>query len=200
MICDPALVVIDMQNDYCKPGYRDTEDVHNVDSLFESVEEFLDRYRSSGRTPILVRTVHDGHVDSSTWDDRYSRTNSEKPCKPGTEGSEFIDELNRSDADVVVEKNRYDAFYNTNLETYLSSNDISTVLFMGVSTNVCVESSVRSAFNRGYRTIVLEDCVGARSEANHDHALRNIDQFFGETKSSDDIRLEPIKRSSPVSG
>ena len=116
MIRDPALIFVDLQKDYCKPGFAfdtDWSDLSEMDGALEMCGTFLERYRSSGRTPILVRTIHDHPTDADFRAEMYEANTGKRPCSPGSEGAEFVPELTIRDTDVVVTQNRFDAFFNT---------------------------------------------------------------------------------------
>lgn len=203
MIRDPALVVVDMQRDFCQPGgahdqidgsvgadtpsRSDRAGWEDVQRAVDATGRFLGRYRASGRTPILVRTLHDEHTNDGVWAAKYA--DRPMPCRPGTEGAEFVEELAARPSDAVVTKHRYSAFHGTNLDLYLDSNDVTTVLVAGVVTNVCVESTVRSAFDSGYEVTVLSDCTGSREPALSDASFDNMAAHFAAVRESGDVDL-----------
>jgi len=160
-ISDPALIPVDIQNDFAKEGFEfdiPGRDFSNVPPMLEAMEEFQDRYRASGQTPIHVRTLHDEATTSTAWEQKYDVEPT--PCIVGTEGAEFAPEITVEDDDVIVTKHRYSGFHDTALEKYLRSNDISRVLVGGINTNVCVASTVHYAFNHDYEVKVLSDLCG----------------------------------------
>ncbi len=85
--------------------------------------------------------------------------------------------------DPIVTKHRYSAFYNTDLDTILRANGIRTVVLTGV----VVETSAREAFVRDYYVVVASDGTAAYVEADYHMTLKNIDRFFGETASIDEL-------------
>lgn len=194
MIADPALVLVDFQRDFCAPAGAHGTDAQMTGSgrpadAVSAASTFLDRYRESGRTPILIRTTHDETTTSPLWEHKYEERPT--PCQPGTEGAEFAPDLGVDPEDVVVTKHRYNAFYETSLQTILRSNDISEVLIGGVSTNVCVESTVRGAFDRDYDVTVLADCTGSTEDSLREATLENVAAHFGTVQTSTDVNLEP---------
>ena len=87
----------------------------------------------------------------------------------GTPGPEIIKELTPQPGDVVVEgKKTLDAFHSTALDYYLRANEIEYVVFTGFHTDWCVESSARSAYDKGYRVIVLGDCTATDTQEEQD--------------------------------
>jgi nicotinamidase-related amidase len=90
----------------------------------------------------------------------------------GTWGAAIVDDLTPADGDIVIEGKRgLDTFASTNLDFILRSKGIETVILAGFLTNCCVESTMRSAYENGYRVITLTDCTAATSAEEHDNAL-----------------------------
>lgn len=190
VVADPVLIVIDMQNDFCKPGYaydQNGNDLFHIEKAVKNTGDLLSEYRRSGRKPILVRTTHDNDSNSQIWSAKYE--GSTMPCQSGTEGTSFVSELSKQGSDIVVTKHRYDAFHGTDLDVYLSSNEATRLLFAGVATNVCVSSTVRSAFDLGYDVTLLADCVASADRARHDNTLENVEDFFGSVANSSEVTL-----------
>lgn len=93
----------------------------------------------------------------------------------GTPGPEIIDELKPQKGDIIVEgKKTLDAFHSTALDYLLRANEIEYVAFTGFHTNWCVESSARSAYDKGYRVIVIADCTATDTEEEQKYAERLI--------------------------
>ena len=91
----------------------------------------------------------------------------------GTWGAEIVDDLAPQAEDIVVEGKRgLDTFASTNLDFILRSRGIKTIALGGFLTNCCVESTMRSAYERGYDVITLTDCVAATSEEEHENAIK----------------------------
>jgi nicotinamidase-related amidase len=90
----------------------------------------------------------------------------------GTWGAAIVDDLAPADGDIVIEGKRgLDTFASTNLDFILRSKGIDTVILGGFLTNCCVESTMRSAYENGYRVITLTDCTAATSAEEHDNAI-----------------------------
>lgn len=93
----------------------------------------------------------------------------------GTPGPEIIPELTPQPGDLVIEgKKTLDAFHSTALDYYLRANEIEYVVMTGFHTNWCVESTARSAYDKGYRVIVVSDCTGTDTAEEQDYAERFI--------------------------
>ncbi|WP_254533221.1 cysteine hydrolase family protein [Natrinema gelatinilyticum] len=199
MLADPVLVIVDLQYDYCKPGYAidEADDVGHVQPAVERTSEFLDRYRATGRTPIIVRTHHDEQSNASTWESMYADRPYDSLCEPKTKGAELVPEIDRRESDVLITKHRYSGFYNTPLETYLSTNDVRHLLVAGVSTDVCVESTVRDACNRGYEVTVLTDCTAASRPDVQEGTLGRLQKYFADVRPAAEVEaaLRPPESS-----
>lgn len=193
MVRDPALIVIDLQNDFCKPAYSH-RDVAHFQPVLERIGDFVESYRESGRTPLFIRTIHDEYTTSQRREEiREGKYEDRNPtvCYPGTEGVELVPEVRDEEPEIVVTKHEYSGFHDTTLNTYLANNDISDILVVGVNTNVCVAATVFDAYHRGYSVTVLSDCVTSHEREQHEHALQNIDTHFGTVVESQDYELPP---------
>ena len=104
----------------------------------------------------------------------------------GTWGAEIVDALTPADGDIVVEGKRgLDTFASTNLDFILRSKGITTIALGGFLTNCCVESTMRTGYENGYRVITLSDCVAATSAEEHDNALKYDYPMFSEPMTAD---------------
>ena len=108
---------------------------------------------------------------------------------------EIADELKPTGDDIILDKQRYSAFYNTNLEVLLRGLGVTMVVVTGVTTNICVESTVRDAFFRDFRITVIEDCVGAVDEMMQQGPLHSFRYGFGDVIKSDEF-IAAIKPGS----
>jgi Amidases related to nicotinamidase len=107
-----------------------------------------------------------------------------------------VQELPPQPGDIVVEKPRYSAFFNTNLDSVLRSRGIRSLVFTGIATNVCVESTLRDGFFLEYFGVVLHD---ATHHAGPDYVLQaslyNIEKFFGWVSSTEEF-LDALKANT----
>jgi len=193
-----ALVIIDMQNDFIDDEgliAREGRDVSQAQEMAKHLPELIKAARAAGVFVIFVRNVYTSEQNfylSDVWLEQAARKRNGgytriPVCAAGSWGGDFYGEVKPEPHDPIVTKHRYSAFYNTDLDTILRANGIRTVVFTGVVTNVCVETSAREAFVRDYYVVVANDGTAAYSQADHDMTLKNIDRFFGETASSDEI-------------
>ena len=89
--------------------------------------------------------------------------------------------------DFIIDKNRPSAFFGTNLDATLKNPDIENLVVCGVTTNCCVETTVRDASQRDYRTFIVRDAVAEYEDDRHEVALKSMGMLFGHVVSLDDI-------------
>jgi ureidoacrylate peracid hydrolase len=115
----------------------------------------------------------------------------------GEWGAEIVDSLAPQEGDVVVEGKRgLDTFATTNLDFILRARGITTIALGGFLTNCCVESTMRTGYEKGYEVITLSDCVAATSTEEHENAIRFDYPMFSDVRSSKELTEE--LRGAPV--
>lgn len=173
-----ALVVIDIQNDFCMPkGHfaRYGKDVARMQPAVDRMVSFVAQAQELGMRSVFLRqaSLPDGRMDSPAWL-RFKTRDGKAPdyTIPGTWGWEFVDGLKVRDGDWVVEKFRPDGFIGTNLDHVLRTQGIQSVVLLGTTTEGCVESTVRAASYHDYYTVVVSDCVASPNAELHEGSLR----------------------------
>lgn len=193
-----ALVVIDMQNDFIDDQgliAREGRDVSQAKEMAKRLPQLIETARAAGVFVVFVRNIYTSDRNfylSDVWLEQAARKRAGgytriPVCAAGSWGGDFYGEVRPQPQDPVVTKHRYSAFYNTDLDTILRANAIRTVVLTGVVTNVCVETSAREAFVRDYYVVVASDGTAAYVQADHDMTLKNIDRFFGEAASIEEL-------------
>lgn len=183
-----ALIVVDVQNDFCHERgvfcSHKKVDLTHVREAVSALLPFTEDMRRAGVPILFVRTVHSEWTDSPSWSSRIEgKAREMRICAPGSWGSELY-RVAPEDRDCIIVKHRYSAFFETDLDLVLRSRSIENLLVTGVVTNVCVESTVRDAFNRNYDVVLVEDCCGAFDKEEHEAAIRNIEKYFGKVSDS----------------
>lgn len=199
-----AVIVVDLQNGYVSPGgYRDLNgrDISGAPRVIENTLRILAAGRASGMTVVFLQNGWDpelreaGGEGSPNWHKsnplRLMRDRPELAGKILTRGSwdyALVDELQPMVDDLVVGKPRYSGFRGTNLEALLRERDIRTLVFTGIATNVCVESTLREAFFREYFCLLVEDATQQSGPSFVQRAtVHNVETFLGWVTTTDDI-------------
>ncbi|MBI4366934.1 MAG: cysteine hydrolase [Deltaproteobacteria bacterium] len=189
-----ALLVIDMQNDFCASGgliSKDGRDVSAAQELGKRLPAFISTARDAGVMVVFIRCVYTTERNfylSDVWLEMAARKREGgytriPVCRDGAWEGDYYGEVRPHPGDVVVTKHRYNAFHNTDLDLILRSNGIRTVALTGVVTNVCVETTAREAFVRDYYVVAVDDGCAAYVQQDHIASLSNIDRFFGEVST-----------------
>jgi ureidoacrylate peracid hydrolase len=201
---ETAVIVVDIQNAYASPGgYTSIAgfDVSGAPAAIAATKQVLEVARGAGIPVIYFQNGWDpGYVEAGTpGSPNWHKSNAlkkmrERPELHGTllakGGWDYaiVDELQPLPGDIVVPKTRYSGFFNTNIDSLLRSRGIRTLVFTGIATNVCVESSLRDAFHLEYFAVVLEDAVNhAGPDFVREASLYNIEKFFGWVSTVNDF-------------
>ena len=168
-----ALIVIDMQRDFLLPGgFGESlgNDVSLLASVVPPLRRVLDAARSAGWTVIHTREGHRPDLSDLPAAKHRRGKPSLRIGDPGPYGRilirgeyghDIVDELAPAPGEPVLDKPGKGAFYGTDLQEVLQANGITTLVVTGVTTEVCVHTTVREANDRGYDVLVLSDCVGS---------------------------------------
>jgi nicotinamidase-related amidase len=168
-----ALVIIDMQRDFLEPGgFGESlgNDVSQLRRTIEPLAALMAAWRAAGLPIIHTR---EGHLPDLS-DCPPAKLQRGEPSKrigdPGPKGRilirgeyghDIIDELQPIEGEAVVDKPGKGAFYATDFQELLDKDGIKSLIVTGVTTEVCVHTTVREANDRGYECLVLADCVGS---------------------------------------
>ncbi len=183
-----ALIVIDMQNAFvAEDGTYQSAEARQMIPRLEKLIAFAREHRlpliwtqSDHRPPyggILLRKFPAIREDRVLWKD-----------DPSFEL--YADMSQPLDDEYRVVKHKYDAFFETDLDAILRNNDITTVIITGTATNVCCESTARSAFFRDYNVVFPSDCNGTFDPEMQAATLKTIDMFFGRVLPLEELLTE----------
>ncbi len=178
-----ALMVIDMQNDFCaQQGYVERvvgKDAAACRAVAPEIMALVDSARASGVAVYWIKANYDPERLPEGMLAKQHERSTDICCGTGSWGIDFFGVAPAAD-EPVIEKNSYSAFAGTDAEARLHASGVRTVVFAGVQTNVCVESSLRDAVCRGFYAAVATDCVASHTLPLHEATLKNVQFLFGD--------------------
>jgi ureidoacrylate peracid hydrolase len=191
-----AVVLIEYQNDFTSDGgvlHGAVADVMSSTDMIANTRHVIDAAHGAGATVMHAPiTFAEGYNEIS--DHPYGILKGVvdgNAFVKGTWGAEIVDDLAPADGDIVIEGKRgLDTFASTNLDFILRSKGITTIALGGFLTNCCVESTMRSGYENGYRVITLSDCVAATSKEEQENALQYDFPMFSQPMVSTDFIAE----------
>ena len=182
-----AFLVIDMQNDFLDPGGYFAQRGLDVGALARAV---VPAAALREALPAQVRTVYTVQVYEPDGSDDLQRVHRLKPvrlarspgdgtAKRGSWGAEIVPALAPRAQDMVIPKRRFDAFYQTDLELLLRCWGIKTLICGGVVADVCVETTLRSAYVRDFDVVLASECIAAWNDGDLMHTFAAVESHFG---------------------
>ncbi|MDW0180507.1 MAG: cysteine hydrolase [Nitrososphaeraceae archaeon] len=186
---NPALLVIDMQNGFVSKG-------GSYDLMGLNVSKYSDVVPSLKRLVAFCRQVkipifysqavrEESGIDLLTRSHRILPKSREERikrrpiCIRGSWDAEIVEDLKPNFDDHVVIKRRDSVFQDTEVEVWLRSLGIDSIIFAGIDTSICVESSLRDAFNHGYDIILISDATSSNNLNHYNSTLDNIRNYYG---------------------
>ena len=194
-IARPALVVVDMQNDFVREGAP--LEVPLARATIPRIRSLIDAFRSRGLPVVFTRFLAREEPDllwlwspqcrpdtRCCWRDharKYVDADAVLGC------ADVIDELAALPGDLVIDKYGYGAFHATDLAARLRAIDVQSLVVTGTVTQICVEESAREAFHHGFRTTMVEDAVSSFAPDLHAATLKNFAMKYGWVADTDTV-------------
>jgi nicotinamidase-related amidase len=175
-----ALVVIDMQVDFASPegalGW--VVDLSAVPAALAAAERLAVAARAVGAPVVFVGLQTSPEADSASWSERMRRRGGDPVaqsalCRAGSAGAAFVGPIPQV-GDVVVSKLRYSGFFRTDLDAQLKRLGVDTLVVCGLTTECCVDCTIRDAFHLDYHVFIARDACAAYDAATHESALQSL--------------------------
>jgi nicotinamidase-related amidase len=188
-----AVVLIEYQNDFTSEGgvlHGAVSEVMASTGMLAKTVALVQAARAAGATIMHAPIAFAGgyHELSAHPYGILKGVVDGKAFVKGSWGAAIVDDLAPQEGDIVVEGKRgLDTFASTNLDFILRSKGITTIVLGGFLTNCCVESTMRTGYENGYRVITLADCVAATSQEEHDNAIRFDYPMFSLPVTADEV-------------
>lgn len=198
-----ALLVIDLQRDFCSPGgyaHQAGIDIAPMQAVVANAARLLQAARAAG---LLVVHTREGHLDDLSDCPATKLQRSVDAGAPigsygplgrllvrGEQGHDFVDAVRPVSGEVVIDKPGYGAFHQTRLAQVLATRGIQELIVCGVTTEVCVHSTLREAVDRGFSCTTVGDATAASNPALQAPALAMIaveGGIFGRVRSTDEV-------------
>lgn len=176
-ISKSALLVIDMQNFFCEK--KSHAYISETPKIIKNINKLVSIYKTNKRPVIFSshqNTKQNAKVLGDWWNDVITSKHDAKIYK----------ELDTKDC-TIISKTQYDAFYKTDLNKILKKHKIKHLLITGVATHLCVETTTRSAFVKGYLPFVAKNCTADFDNSFYKNALENLSDGFAVVKNYKEI-------------
>ena len=198
-----ALAVIDIQDDFAAPGgamARIGCDLSDVEAIIDRTEALIAAARSADAVLMFARVVTTAEGDAPNLKALYRRKgypdDAVALCRAGTPGADYY-RVQPEPGDIEVEKPLFSSFVGTDLEARLRARSVDTLVFVGLTTDCCVDCTARDAFHRGFHVFVVEDACSAYGDAPHRSALVGLERNVAMLATTDGV-LEAWAKSALI--
>ena len=194
-IADPthsALIIIDPQHDFCSEkgalAQRFGFDMKEIQAAVPKLNNFIQECRDAGVFVVWVREIFADHKMLPNQKAQWGGGADIWLIKEDSKGIEWYEGMIAPEAgEPVITKWQYDGFEDTELDLLLQSHGIKTLLMTGFTTNICVETTARHGYIKGYHIVLVEDCAGAPTPDEHKSGVFNIQVYFGKVATSEQL-------------
>ena len=204
---NPALIVVDLQNDFVHPGAP--MEVAGARDILPGLDRFIAAFRAARRPVVFLRYMGNRRYDHLA--EKFGWISTMAPpvraCEPGhlrrfadgveREGFAIVENLAPAAGEIVIDKTYYSGFHETDLHTRLQKAGVQSLCITGLITEMCVEDTARHAVHHGYPTVILHDLVASSDPQAATAALAAFDKNFGWVARADDMEN---KLQTPVGG
>jgi ureidoacrylate peracid hydrolase len=193
-----ALIVVDVQNGFVsKGGSYDLLGIKldNYRNVIPKIKELIDLCRKVNVPIFYTQAVREpSGIDLLTKTHRIlpksreERIKKRPICVRGTWDSRIVEEIKPMGKDHIIIKRRDSAFQDTETEVWLKSIGIDTLMFCGIDTSICVETSLRDGFNRGYDVILISDATASSNIQHYKTTIEHVKEYYGMILSVKELR------------
>lgn len=156
-------------------GYADFIEKYNV---LDNLNKALETARKKEYLIIFVKIgFSSSYIEQPKNSILFGKAHEFKALELNTWATEFHEDLDLKDNDIVIIKNRISPFYGTSLECILSANNIKSLYLAGVATDIVVESAARDAHDRDYNIYIVENCCAAGSDNEHNNGIQTLQKI-----------------------
>lgn len=189
-----ALIIVDMQNAFCSKNgsfWKRGRRILNLKKVLSTNKKLISFARNKKWLVIFTKLVFKkDYSDGGLLVKRNPKIVQLEAYKEGGWDSEIAESLEPRKNEYIIIKKRHDPFIGTNLLQILRKNNIRRVIVSGVVTNICVESTVRSAFDHDFETILIKDGTSTSSRKLYVSSLETVNKSFGDVMSSEELFLK----------
>lgn len=185
----PALLVIDVQNGFMSNGGSYDHlgmKISNYQQIIPKLKELISICRKHNVPVFYTQAVRESSgIDLLTRSHRIlpkareERIKKRPICVRGTWDAKIVDEVKPTNKDHIVIKRRDSAFQDTETEVWLNSLKVNTLIFCGIDTSICVETSLRDGFNRGYDVILISDATASSNFRHYKTTIEHVKEYYG---------------------
>jgi ureidoacrylate peracid hydrolase len=188
-----AVLIVDMQNGFCHPDGSFAKvgaDVTGMTAAIAGCVRIVDAARDNDIPVIFTKAIHEpGLTDWKVLSElpMFAGLRNIGSCEEGSWDAELVDNLKVGPDELLFTKSRFSPFVETDIEARLREMGIENLIVGGVGTSACVESAVRDASQREFRTYVVQEATGDISPDARDHSMRIMGSLFGWTTTADEV-------------
>jgi ureidoacrylate peracid hydrolase len=186
---NPALVVIDVQNGFVSKGGSYDQlgmSISHYQQVLPRLSQLISLCREAGIPIFYTQAVREqSGIDLLTKvhrilpKSREERIRKKPICVRGTWDADIVDEIKPAPEDHVVVKRRDSAFHDTEIGVWMKSLGVDTLVFCGIDTSICVEASLRDAFNNGYDVVLISDATASGNTKHFESTLEVVREYYG---------------------
>jgi ureidoacrylate peracid hydrolase len=207
-IFHPALLVIDVQNGFMSQGGSYDllgMKIFNYQQIIPTLKELITTCRKHNVPVFYTQAVRESSgIDLLTRTHRIlpkareERIKKRPICVRGTWDAKIVDGIKPTNKDHIVIKRRDSAFQDTETEVWLNSLQVNTLIFCGIDTSICVETSLRDGFNRGYDVILISDATASTNFRHYKTTIEHVKEYYGLVMKAREMEklMEANKRGS----